>query len=84
MSNYKMLNDEDIIGKDDLDEEDHLQEGAEAKDVPDKWKKLETDLKQIREREAQRDEIATLRQTLEQVGDGAEAKDSTNILSKRE
>ena len=57
-SNYKMLKDEDIIGHEDLDEED-ADEAAIA--VPDKWAKLEADLKKIKDKAAQGDEIQTLR-----------------------
>ena len=57
-SNYKMLKDEDIIGHEDLDEED-ADEAAIA--VPDKWAKLEADLKKIKDKTAQGDEIQTLR-----------------------
>ena len=82
LSNYKMLNDEDIIGKDEDEEEEdeNITNQVQNNDVPDKWKKLEADLKRIREREAQRDEIASLRQTMEETG----GKEATSLLSKRE
>ena len=80
LSNYKMLNDEDIIGKDEEEEDENITNQVQNNDVPDKWKKLEADLKRIREREAQRDEIASLRQTMEETG----GKEATSLLSKRE
>ena len=73
-----MLKDEDIIGHEDLDEED-ADEAAIA--VPDKWAKLEADLKKIKDKTAQGDEIQTLRQTLEAGDDG---KDKVSGLSKKE
>ena len=48
-----MVEDEDIIGE----EEDDDGEGIEAAPVPDKWKKLEADLKKIRERSSKREEL---------------------------
>lgn len=65
-----MLNDEDIIGNDDDDENEAAQmmasSIAEKAAAPDKWKRLEADLKRIRERETERDELTKLRQSLEE------------------
>ena len=64
-----MLNDEDIIGNDDDDENDAqimASSLAEKAAAPDKWKRLEADLKRIRERETERDELTKLRQSLEE------------------
>ena len=64
-----MLNDEDIIGNDDEDEKDAqmmISSLAEKAAAPDKWKRLEADLKRIRERETERDELTKLRQSLEE------------------
>lgn len=85
MNNYRMLKDEDIIGDDDEDEED-LQKQIKAEQtmtaaVPDKWKKLEADLANIREKQAQRDELKSIRKTLEASGE--DGTDMTG-LSKRE
>ena len=47
-----MLQDEDIVGNDeDEDEAEPVLAAAKIQSVPDKWKKLEADLKRIRERE---------------------------------
>lgn len=64
-----MLNDEDIIGNDDDDENEAqimASSLAEKAAAPDKWKRLEADLKRIRERETERDELTKLRQSLEE------------------
>lgn len=80
-----MIEDDDIIGQEDVDGDEILnpKTGAvteETAGVPDKWKKLEADLKRIREREAEQDEISKLRRAME-ASEG-DVKDST--LSKKE
>lgn len=90
IKNYKLLADDDILREgDDLDDEDEDEEIAGGKgsliepldQAASKWKKLEADLKRIRDKEAQRDEIQQLRQSLEEQG---KDKDGNNPLSKRE
>ena len=82
MSNYRILADEDIIGDDDKVENED--EGmAEAAAVPDKWKRLEADLKRIRDRETKSDELSSLRKKLEESELAREAGDAAG-LSKRE
>ena len=81
--NYKMLADEDIIGDDDDDsgDEDGVDAQQPADNATTKWKRLEEDLKRIRDKEAQRDEIQELRSNLE--GGEGKGKDG-ELLSKRE
>ena len=63
LSNYKMLNDEDIVGEEDEDdsEEQVGKEKPAVDEAPDKWKRLEADLAKIREKTSKREEILTLR-----------------------
>ena len=67
LKDYKLLADEDIIGAEEDDEEEDDLQAADLMNDPKKaavtakWKKLEEDLKRIRKKEAQREEIAQLR-----------------------
>ena len=86
-----MLDDEDIIGSCDEGEEEEAQEALALKlaaekqaNVPDKWKKFEADLKKIRERESERDELSKLRKTLEKSTDKNQKDSNDTGLSKKE
>ena len=79
MTSYKMLEDDDIIGDQDSDQEPQEVQKV-INQAPDKWKKLQADLQKIRDKKAELQEIQALRKTLE----SKDADDDANNLSKKE